>query len=60
MMHVNEGIYIGDDNGMLWLMNENGLTVSKARVFEGEIVGMENIGEGRAVVYGDRVGVVEL
>ena len=60
MMYIDEGIYIGDDGGLLWLVNENGLTVSKVRVFDNSIEGMEKIEEGRAAVYGHGVGIVEL
>lgn len=57
----NNGNYvIGDEEGTIWHVKENGLTLNKIKVFDSSVVGIELIRSGKILIYGANVAIVNL
>lgn len=57
----NNGNYvIGDEEGTIWHVKENGLTLNKIKVFDSSVVGIELRRSGKILIYGANVAIVNL
>ena len=56
----SKGLLVGDEAGVLWLVKENGLTIEKHKALDGVIAGVEEMGDGRILVYGLQVAILSM
>jgi len=62
VMRVNDqGNYIiGDEEGTVWHVKENGLTLNKVKVFDSPVSGIEYMSGNKIMAYGANLAILNI